>query len=770
LTYIVRSHSSHWGAYEATVENDVVTGVRPFSRDADPSPILGNIAGTVRHRCRVAQPMVRTGWLERGPGADDQRGVDRYVPISWAQLTELLAAELRRVIDTFGNAAIYGGSYGWASAGRFHHAQSQVHRFLNVLGGYVSSVNSYSTAAGEVILNRIVGSTHGTQNSRYTSWRNIVEHTDLLVAFGGVPLKNSAVSPGGQSFHNVAAHLRNGKKRGTEFVFFSPLRDDLPDYVQASWQPLVPGTDVAVMLGLAHTLATEGLHDRAFLDGYCHGYDIFERYLLGTDDGLPKSAEWAARLSEIPADEIRALARKMAAGRTMINVSWSLQRADHGEQPVWMGMTLAAMLGQIGLPGGGFGFGYGSMGSVSEGQLPFKVPALPKGHNAVDGFIPVARVADMLLNPGKPFDYDGRKLTYPDIKLVYWAGGNPFHHHQDLSRLRRALARAETIVVHEPFWTAMAKHADIVVPSTITLERDDLGASYSDQVMIAMKKATEPYASSRTDFETFADLAHALGVGESFTEGRTAAEWIRHMYESWRLNLTEHAQAIPEFDSFWQEGYLDLPYADQSVVAFSAFRADPAAHPLQTPSGKIEIFSDSIHSFGYAGCGGHPSWFAPREWLGSSGSGKFPLQLVANNPSTRLHSQLDAGAYSQASKIKGREPARMNPADAAARGIYAGDVVRLFNDRGSCLAGVNVSEQVRPGVIQLSTGAWFDPFDPSDSKSFCVHGNPNVLTFDQGTSQLAQGCAGQLALVQVERFNGELPPIKAYDPPLAGEV
>jgi len=770
LTQIVRSHSSHWGAYEVNVEKDVVTGVRPFVGDTDPSPILGNISSTVRHRSRIAGPMVRTGWLENGPGPDARRGADQYVPVSWEELTRRLSGELRRVIDTHGNAAIYAGSYGWASAGRFHHAQSQLHRFLNLLGGYVSSVNTYSNAAGEVILDRVIGSMRGLLGTRSTSWQQIVEHTDLFVAFGGVPLKNSAVSPGGQSFHNVSSHLREGKTRGTEYVFFSPLRDDIPDYVQASWQPLVPGTDVAVMLGLAHTLVTEGLHDRAFLDLYCHGFDTFERYLLGADDGLAKSAEWASGLSEIPANEIRALARKMVSGRTMINVSWSLQRADHGEQPVWMGVTLAAMIGQVGLPGGGFGFGYGSMGSIGQGQLPFGVPVLAQGRNPVKGFIPVARIADMLLNPGQPFDYNGKKLTYPDIKLVYWAGGNPFHHHQDLSRLRQAFARAETIVVHDPFWTAMAKHADIVVPSTITLERDDLGASYSDPVMIAMKQATDPYESSRSDFATFTELANALGIGEAFTEGRTAAEWIRHLYETWRTKLKAVVPAIPEFDSFWQDGYLDLPYSDQSTVAFSSFRADPDANPLRTPSGKIDIFSDSIDSFGYDDCRGHPTWFEPREWPGSPEFERFPMQLVANNPSTRLHSQLDAGAWSQASKIQGREPARMNPADAVARGIADGEVVKLFNERGTCLAGVRISENVRPGVIQLSTGAWFDPLDPLDAKSICVHGNPNVLTFDQGTSRLAQGCTGQLALVQVERFRGELPPIRAYDPPvIAGE-
>jgi biotin/methionine sulfoxide reductase len=144
---------------------------------------------------------------------------------------------------------------------------------------------------------------------------------------------------------------------------------------------------------------------------------------------------------------------------------------------------------------------------------------------------------------------------------------------------------------------------------------------------------------------------------------------------------------------------------------------------------------------------------------------RYPLHLVANNPTTRLHSQLDVGAFSQASKVQGREPIRIHPSDADARGIRSGDVVRVFNDRGSCLAGAVVTDAVRPRVVQLSTGAWYDPLDPADPDSMCVHGNPNVLTFDRGTSKLAQACSGQHCLVDVERWTGPVPPIRAYDPP-----
>jgi len=760
----IRPHSSHWGAFDTVVERERVVDIRPFRGDPNPSPLLLNIPDAIHSKARVTRPMVRAGWLERGPGSDERRGNDRFVPVEWDDAIALVAAEYRRVYGTFGPEAVYGGSYGWASAGRFHHAQSQLHRFLNTLGGYVRSVNTYSNAAGDVILKHVAAPMLGILH-RATAWPLIAEHTDLIVAFGGIPLKNTSVSPGGQTQHTVGDYLRQARERGAEFVLFSPLRDDLPEDIAAEWHPIVPGSDVAAMLGIAYVMIDEGLADREFLDRFCDGFPELERYIVGETDGQPKDPRWAAALCGIAAETLAQLARRMANQRTLINVSWSLQRAEHGEQPPWMGLALAAMLGQIGLPGGGYGFGYGSMGNVGQPPLKHRLPVFPQGKNPVSAFIPVARVSDMLLCPREEFDYDGQRLTYPHARMVAWAGGNPFHHHQDIGRLREALAWPETVIVHDPFWTGTARHADIVFPSTVSMERDDIGAAGNDPFLIAMHQAVAPVGSSRNDYDIFCDLADALGASETFSEGRTAAEWLPHLYETWRNQLPEGTTPVPDFEEFWQTGYLPLPDVEEQLVLFGDFRVDPVVNPLPTESGRIQLYSQNIASFGYDDCLGHPAWYEPEEWSGSLAASQFPLTLVANNPRTRLHSQHDLGAGSQASKVQGREPIRIHPGDAALRGIADGDVVRVFNKRGSCLAGVVLSENVRPGVVQLSTGAWYDPLDPSDPRSLCVHGNPNVLTFDKGTSRLAQGCSGQHALVEIERWTAPLPPIRAYEPP-----
>jgi biotin/methionine sulfoxide reductase len=196
-----------------------------------------------------------------------------------------------------------------------------------------------------------------------------------------------------------------------------------------------------------------------------------------------------------------------------------------------------------------------------------------------------------------------------------------------------------------------------------------------------------------------------------------------------------------------------------------AFRADPDRNRLQTPSGRIEIHSGEIASFRYADCPPHPTWLEPTEWLGSSLVARFPLHLVSDQPHTKLHSQLDFSTLSRANKVQGREPVWIHPTDAAARGISNGDVVRLFNDRGSCLAGAVLTDAIVAGVVKLSTGAWWDPEEPGRPGSLDKHGNPNVLTRDHGTSSLGQGCSAQSCLVQLERHEGRVPPITAFDLP-----
>lgn len=754
--------ATHWGSYRIQSDGDKLTAITPCPNDPNPSPIGDSLLESLDHPVRITQPMVRKGWLE---GRRSGRGSDSFVPMSWDDALNRVAGELDHCKTRYGNESIYAGSYGWASAGRFHHAQSQLRRFLNLYGGHVNTANTYSFAAAEVVIPHVVGSFYETIFAS-TTLESIASDGELVVAFGGWPLKNSQVNAGGVSRHEVLQGQKACAKAGVEFVYLGPTRDDMLDELNAQWLQPRPTTDTAVMLGLAHTLHAEKLLDRKFLDRCCVGFEVFERYLLGETDRQIKTAEWAAGISGLNAEDIKRLARKMAAKRTLLTASWSLQRAEYGEQPYWMLITLAAMLGQIGLPGAGFGFGHAAAEGIgTRWDHPVRPAALPVPQNPVQTLYPVSRVADMLLNPGGCCDYDGQCLVYPDIHLVYWCGGNPFHHHQDLNRLRKAWEKPDTIIVHEPWWTATARHADIVLPCSTSLERNDFTSGHCDWTLQAMQQVQKPHAQARHEYDIFADLAARLGFEQTFTEGKDADDWLRELWQQTRDSAVSANYELPDFDTFWQQGSVELHDFGAPNTLFAAFRAAPEAHPLATPSGKIELYSNTIAQFNYDSCPGHASWLAPEEWLGAKKQQQFPLHLISNQPKDKLHSQLDFASNSRKAKRKQRAVVSIHPLDAKPRGITENAIVRLFNARGACLACANLSDDTQPGVVILPTGAWYSPHLNGDDPALEVHGNPNVLTLDKGCSQLSQGPSAQSCLVEIAVFTGELPDVTAHYPP-----
>ena len=756
--------STHWGTYRARVSNGRVQDLLPFEHDQDPSLIGTGILDVQDGPTRIHAPMVRKSWLDNGPGKHGRlRGIDPFVEVTWDEAERLVSEELSRVIKDYGNSAIYAGSYGWASAGRFHHAQSQLHRFLNCIGGYTKSKFTYSFAAAEAIIPYILGS-YRKFLDQCTSWDSINDNTELFICFGGVPLKNGQISQGGTGNHYQRKYLLNAARSDISFVNISPIKSDLLDEVGGTWLPIRPNTDAALLLGIAHTLQTNQLINKKFLDKYTSGYEKFLPYLLGDTDNTPKSASWASKICEIEEKIIISLAQAMAKKRTMISVSWSLTRQDHGEQAFWAAITVSSMLGQIGLPGGGFGFGYSATNYIGGQFTPPPAVALPQGKNPISSFIPVARVTDLLLSPNETFSFNGSDYSYPETKIMYWAGGNPFHHHQDLNRLMLGWEKPDTIISHEWCWNALAKRSDIVLPCTTPLERKDISLTPRDPYVISMDKLTEPFAESRDDFDIFCALASQMGVEQDFTENRDAAEWTKWIYEETKNKAKKENIEMPEYEQFIKEGWFKIKDREEPTIMLKDFCSNPMKHKLATESGKIEIFSNKIANFRYDDCPGHPMWREPYEWLGDINK-KYPLHLISNQPRNKLHSQLDHGKYSRSYKINGREPIHINPKDAKDRNLGKNDLVRVFNDRGSCFASVVIDSNLREGVIQISTGAWYDPVDPSIKNSACKNGNPNVLTRDIGTSKLGQGPTAHSCLVEVQLEKNIIPEVTAYDPP-----
>ena len=753
--------SAHWGTYRVRQDKRKDFKLFPFEQDKDPSDIGMGIETAIEGSSRIEKPAIRKGWLESEKKQKNiKRGDDEFVEVSWEDAFELVSKEIKRVVSSYGNESIYAGSYGWASAGRFHHAQSHLRRFLNLIGGYTYSKNTYSYAAAEVIIPHVLGNFYNFLFDT-TSWESIADHTSLLIAFGGVPLKNGQINQGGVGSHNQREYLNKAAANGVRFINVSPLKSDLETNSHVEWVSLKPNTDVALILSLCYEINKARAINRGFIDRFTVGFEKFVEYLNGNTDGVVKNADWASRITGISKEVIFDLVKKIKKSkRTMISVSWSLTRQSHGEQPFWAAIALACVIGDIGKPGGGIGFGYSAMNSIGNHYKKIPAVSLPQGKNSVKKFIPVARISEMLESPGTSFDYNGSKLIYPDIKLIYWAGGNPFHHHQDLNRMIKAWQLPETVISNEWCWNALAKHSDIVLPVTTPLEREDIALAPRDPYMVFMSKVIEPIGASKSDFEIFSGLAEKFDLRDQFTDNKTEKEWIRWIYDESNA-LQENNHRFPDFDSFRKKGWYKHPEPLDQQIFLKDFIQSPERHPLETPSGKIEIFSERIDSFQYSDCVGHPKWYADKEYLGNAS--KYKLHLLSNQPKFKLHSQLDNGKVADNEKSDGRSVIEVNSSDAEARGLSDKILVKVFNDRGSCLAVLKISDNIKQGVVNIPTGAWLDPSKSDDIS--CIHGNPNVLTLDAGTSKLAQGPSSHTCLVEIEQYKKAPPNITAFNPP-----
>lgn len=758
----VKRTAAHWGSY--LIGEGANGPVLTEDANGTASAKIGEgwLDAMRDEQVRIARPAARKGWLAGDGGKG--RGHDTYIELSWDEALYHVTTELTRIINHYGNGAVFAGSYGWSSAGRFHHAQSHMRRFLNLIGGHVTQRDTYSHAVAAVLFPHIIGLKLGTLFESMTTWPRIIEHCDIFLAFGGVSARTAQVSSGGTTKHECNEWLGEACARGVEFVNITPQRGDT-ELPLAEWIPLRPGSDSALILALCYEILRIGAEDRNFLETRTSGWPIFRDYLIGDRDGIPKNADWAASISDIPSAQIRKLARRLPGKRVMISVAWSLQRADHGEQPIWGGLALAAMLGQIGKPGGGFGFGYGSSAHVGRPVRWIRWPSVCQGENPIPDYIPVARTCDMLENPGGMYCYNGEMRQYPRTRLVYWVGGNPFHHHQDLNRFENAWRRPETIIVHEHSWTATARRADIVLPATCALERDDFMLNSRDNTIIAMSAALPPFGQSRNDYAIFKDLAYRMGVGDRFTEGLNEKQLLESLWEQCRSTAQSEGVTLPEYKEFRSFGRIDIPDVVENRNFLSEFSIDPDTHPLDTESGKITLYNNKIADMGLEDCPGYPAWLAPIEWLGTADIGEF--HLISGQPAHRLHGQLDNSSGAKAEKYMGRATCVLHPDAAEKVGVEAGDVVCLSSHRGECLAAVALSDAIRTDCVALPTGAWFDPQNIA-GRRIDVHGNPNVLTINKGASKLSQGSIGHTAIVRINRWNRPLPPVLSLSvPPLS---
>ncbi|ECS8718310.1 trimethylamine-N-oxide reductase TorA [Salmonella enterica subsp. salamae serovar 4,12:e,n,x:1,6] len=772
---------SHFGAFEAKVMNGEWVATRPFKHDKYPCDMLNAVREVVYNPSRVRYPMVRLDWLRQREKSDRrQRGDNRFVRVSWDRALDLFYEELERVQKTYGSSGVFTGLADWQMVGKYHKAGGAMDRGLGLHGSYVTTVGDYSAAAAQVILPHVIGSLEVYEQQ--TSLPLVIEHSQTIVLWGCDPIKNLQIEflvPDHDAF-GYWAQIKEAVKQGKiRVISVDPVRSKTQNYLNCEQLSLRPQTDVALMLGVAHTLYVEKRYDVNFINDYTVGFEQFLPYLLGTTDKQPKDAQWAAEICGLSAENIRDFARVLVNGRTQFMGGWCVQRMHHGEQYPWMLVVLASMVGQIGLPGGGVGFGWHyngggtvtSAGPVLSGLGSIANPPAAKykpDFRGASEHIPTSRIVDCLLAPGKKIAFNGETLIYPDIKMAIYSAANPFHAQQDRNRMIEAWEKLETVVVLDHQWTASCRFADIVLPVTTRFERNDIEqfGTHSNKGLMALHQVVKPQFEARHDFDIFAGLCKRFDREAAYRENRDEMQWINAIYDEGVKTGAALGVTLPDFDSFWQgEGYIEYP-AGQPWVRHSEFREQPDLNPLGTPSGLIEIFSKTIAGFGYADCPGHPVWMEPFERSHSKTTTKYPLHLQSCHPDKRLHSQLcSSDAFRKTYAVAGREPLYMCEQDARARGLKAGDIARVFNDRGQVLAGVAISADYVPGVIRIHEGAWYSPQKGGKAGTLCTYGDPNVLSADVATSQLAQGPSAHTVLVEVERYQPQAPDVTGFGGP-----
>ncbi|MCG6219007.1 trimethylamine-N-oxide reductase TorA [Vibrio furnissii] len=773
---------SHWGAFRAQIYGGKVQAIQPLETDKHPTEMLNGIKGIIYSPSRVRYPMVRLDWLKKHKYSVETRGNNRFIRVTWDEAIDLFYRELERVQKQYGPWALHAGQTGWNQTGAFHNCTAMMQRAVGMHGNYITKVGDYSTGAGQTIMPYVLGSTE--VYAQGTSWTEILEHSDNIILWANDPVKNLQVGwncETHQSFGYLDQLKEKIAKGEVNVVSVDPVKNKTQRFLQNDHLYINPQTDVAFMLAVAHVLYTEDLYDKKFISTYCLGFDDFIQYVLGnTKDKIERTPEWAAKICGVTPESIRDFARMLVKGRTQLLFGWCIQRQEHGEQPYWMGAVLAAMIGQIGLPGGGISYGHHysgigvpSTGFAGPGGFPRNLDqgAKPKWDNTnFNGYsrtIPVARWIDAILEPGKKINHNGNTVTLPGFKMMVISGNNPWHHHQDRNKMKRAFQKLETVVTIDFNWTATCRFSDIVLPACTQWERNDIDSygSYSGKGLIAMHRLVDPMFQSRTDFEIMTELTRRFGRHEEFTRGMDEMEWVRSLYNDCK-KANEGKFDMPEFDEFWEQSVLEFGEG-KPWVRHADFRKDPEINALGTPSGFIEITSRKIGRYGYEHCQEHPMWFEKTERShGGPGSDKYPFWLQSCHPDKRLHSQMcESEAFRATYAVQGREPVYINPMDAKAKGIKAGDLVRVFNGRGQLLAGAVLSDSYPRGVIRIEEGAWYGPLSEKEG-AICTYGDPNTLTLDLGTSELAQATSANTCIVDFEKFTGKVPPVTSFGGPI----
>ncbi|MDX2511661.1 MAG: molybdopterin-dependent oxidoreductase [Desulfobacterales bacterium] len=513
-------------------------------------------------------------------------------------------------------------------------------------------------------------------------------------------------------------------ENGAKIISIDPRYHDTAATVADEWIPIYPSTDTAMMVAMAYVMVKENLYDQKFLDKYTVGFDKFRDYVMGEEDGIKKTPQWASKISGVPAQTIERIARLYATTQPAALMDCQgPARSAMGEQYNRCASTLCAMTGNVGRPGGSAG---GGLMGIPIGHM-FRMSAIPPGKNPVEADGPrVKGTLDIRLRVAKRvhinklFDaiLKGKSGGYPaEIKMMWSMCNNYINQTGNSNKADKALKQLDFLVVNELFMTATARYADIVLPVTTAAERSDLTRPWpSGPYFTHVNRAIEPLGECKSDLDIAAEIAERLGIKDfrPFTEDELLKMFVE--------NNPETGPLIPDYEKFKKEGIhrVDLP---EPIVAFSDQIKDLENHPFETPSGKIEIFSQRVEDMNHPLCPSIPKYMEVPEDRNDPLVKKYPLQLLTPHPKNRVHSELYKVEW--LSEIEPHQ-AWINADDAQKRGVSDGDQIHVFNDRGTVTIKAWVTQRIKPGVISIFEGAWYTPDKDGIDQGACA----NTLTRD----------------------------------------
>ncbi|MFC1859832.1 molybdopterin-dependent oxidoreductase [Thermodesulfobacteriota bacterium] len=671
--------------------------IRIENAASDGIPYRGCLRGRANrqrlyHPERLKYPMKRTG----------ERGAGKFERISWDEALDTVTTELKRVKKTYGNSAIlyFSVAGGSGSHGILHGAGSGM-RLLNMFGGCVRLWGNVSNQGA------IFGSfaTYGDMVTGNT--RDDHLNSRLIIMWGWNPV--DTIWDSGTGFT-----LQKAKEAGIKIICIDPRFSTSAGVLAHQWIPIVPGTDTAMLIAMAYIIIQENLQDQNFIDTYTTGFEKYRDYVMGIEDGQPKTPHWAESITGVPAATIAELAREYATMKPAALVAgWAPGRTDYGEQYHRAAMVLAAITGNIGKHGGnapgwdGAFANYMTMGKLGKGIAglvdtgrKYRIPGYHAGTNTkLNG----CEVWDAILK--------GKAGGYPvDLKLGYAIGTNPLSALPDANKGVAALKKLEFIVVHEVFMSATARFADILLPVNTFMEREDVSAAWlGAPYLVYANQCVDSLHESKTDLQICTELADRLEI--KHYNDKTDREWLKEFLST---------EDIPDFDEFRKKGIhiIDL---EAPLVGFKKQIEDPENNPFPTHTGKIEIFSQLLADIDNPDIPPIPKWMDGEENRDKPLTGKYPLQFISTHFRRRVHSQLDNLDW-----LKDTEPhvLWLNPDDARARGINDGDPVKVINDRGKIIIPCQVTERIMPGVVHLPQGGPFSPDGDGIDRGGCA----NALT------------------------------------------